>query len=145
MPSERQGSTGSAADWGATTAAESIDAAVPLLAQGRTSDQVGAALTPPVSGQAVRNWLSVYPPMREAVRELQRDMADAVARRAMAALLAAVDVTASIAGDTRIEPQHRLRAAKNLSDIAFKAKAHTEVEEFMAEVRARLDAEEAEE
>lgn len=129
--------TSSAADWGAKDAAANIDKAVPLLASGMTSDEVAARLKLS-NGSTVRGWLFAYPQMREAVANLQRGMAEAVARRAMSRLPALIDMAADMAEDPRIEPQHRLRAFRHVADIAFKAREHFELEATVEELRAAV-------
>lgn len=138
MATERQDSTGTAADWGAKDAAASIDAAVPLLASGMTSDQVGATMKPPVTGQAVRNWLSTYPQMRQAVRDLRAELYAAMAGAALADGVDNVRDLVAIRSDSRIEPQHRIRAAAVLKDIAHKGYEAVNVQAALDEIRTEL-------
>lgn len=127
MTPEREEKRGQAADWGARPGtAEKIDKAVLLLARGYTSEQAGAELG--VTGGAVRHWLVSYPQMRDCISDTRRTMFEAATGRAADQAAGMIDVLVELAVDTKLEPQHRIRAALGVLEQAIRLRAHTDLE-----------------
>lgn len=126
MPAERPNSSKGVRDLDPRAEAAQLEA------RGYTSDQIGERLGVP--GSTVRNWRQ-EPKYGQRVSETRRAMFDAATGRAAGDVVRMVDVLVELAVDSRIEPQHRIRAASVVLDQAQKLRNHTDLEAEFQKLR----------